>query len=926
MVKMKNTTKSRFKRLFFSLSLFLVAILPSFSLEVTHATCELMSNPVGISTQTPRLGWQLQSKTYNDKQTAYQIIVSMDNKSIERGVGRIWNSGVVKSGQSQYIDYTGPELKQGQRYLWRVKVWDAQKKVSGWSEISSFETAPPMTTAALWIGAISKRKSKLPEGRNFHQPSMKKKEIADLWGPVDSLAKRSIMLRRPVAIAKKVKNAQLVICGLGQYELTLNGQKIGESQFAPAWSDYDKTVYYNIYDIKKSLVQGENVFGVLLGNGMYNVTGNRYRKLWVSFGPPTLFFILRLKYDDGTTEQVVSDKSWKYAQSPITFNCIYGGEDYDATLEQQGWDKPGFNDSNWKNVVQVEGPKGELTPQLTAPVKIMKSYDVKEVKNIGKGPVILNMGQNLSGFPSIKVQGKKGQVIRLWVGESLKDSTINQSRTGKPYYFQYTLKGTGVEEWRPRFSYYGYQYIQLDGGDYLKNAPGSDKPVLLDVKSDFVYNSTPETGTFECSNEIYNKTHWLINNAIKSNFQSIFTDCPHREKLGWLEQNHLNGPGLIFNYDQTQMFAKVVRDMKDAQLSDGLVPSIAPEYTDFNFIRDFKDSPEWGAASAILPWMYYEYYGDASQIEKAYPMMVRYMAYLDSKAKGDTLAFGLGDWYDYGTKPAGYSQNSQISLSATAFYYYCADLVAKSAKLLGLKKEAKLYTQKAEAIRKAFNAKFFNSATNQYGNGSQYSNAMPVFLNIAEKKNRQAVLDNLVADIKAHGNRLTTGDIGNRFLYRVLSDNGLNDLMYTMTNHYDAPGYGFQLKYGLTTLTEQWDPSKGNSWNHFMMGQIEEWFYRSLAGIQPDMKQPGFKHTIIHPQPVGDLTYVKASYESVYGPVKVDWKKEDGQFRLKVSVPANTTATVILPSDKVKVNQGEVISVKKNKAEIGSGDYEFICE
>ncbi len=918
---------SRFTRFTLSLTLFLVAALPMFSLEVTHSTCELMTNPVGISTQTPRLGWHLRSDKYNDRQTAYQIIVSMDNKSIERGVGRIWNSGVVKSGQSQYIDYTGPELKAGQRYFWRVKVWDAMKQASVWSEISTFDMAPANTTAALWIGAISKKKSKLPEGRNYHLASMKNKEIADLWGPVDSLAKRSIMLRRPVAITKKVKAAQLSICGLGHYELTLNGKKIGESQFAPAWSDYDKTVYYNIYDLKKSLTQGENVFGVLLGNGMYNVTGNRYHKLWISFGPPTLYFVLRLKYDDGTTEQIVSDKSWKYALSPITFNCIYGGEDYDANLEQAGWDMPGFNDGGWKNVVQVEGPKGELLPQMTSPVKIMQSYGVKEVKAIGKGPVILNMGQNLSGFPTIKVQGKKGQVVRLWVGESLKDSVIGQGRTGKPYYFQYTLKGNGVEEWTPRFSYYGYQYIQLDGVDYLKNAPGSDKPVLLDVKSNFIYNSTPETGTFECSNDIYNKSHWLINNAIKSNFQSIFTDCPHREKLGWLEETHLNGPGLIFNYDQTQMMAKVVRDMKDAQLLDGLVPTTAPEYTDFGGkMNDFKDSPEWGATSVILPWMYYEYYGDASQIEKAYPMMTRYMAYLDSKAKADTISFGLGDWYDYGAKPAGFSQNSPISLSATAFYYYCADLVAQSAKMLGLKKDAKFYAEKAQAIRKAFNAKFFNPETKQYGTGSQYSNAMPIFLNIVEPKNKQAVLNNLVADIKAHGDRLTTGDVGNRFLFRVLADNGLNDLMYKMTNHYDAPGYGFQLQYGLTTLTEQWDPRKGNSWNHFMMGQIEEWFYRSLAGIRPDLNEPGFKHTIIQPQPVGDLTYVKASYESVYGPIKVDWKKENGQFRLKVSVPANTTATVILPSDKVKVNQGEVISVNKNKAEIGSGDYEFICE
>jgi alpha-L-rhamnosidase len=882
-----------YKRLSLFLLLYIVACIPSHAIDLIKVTCEMTENPSGVTRQEPRLGWQLFSKQQGDKQTAYQIIVSSAIGTIKKGLGDEWNSEKINSGESQHIVYAGKHLQQGQRYYWRVRVWDANGKTSAWSDVAYWEMAPELSDVQ-WIGAISHEDSKLPAGREFHAPVLKKKEIAEQWNNVDPLAKRSIMLRKPITIQKKVSKAVVYVSGLGHYELTVNGKKVGSSEFAPLWSDYDKTVYYNTYSLDNLLRPGSNVLGVLLGNGMYNVTGDRYRKLLVSFGPPTLFFRLSIQYTDGTQEIIASDASWKYAESPITFNCIYGGEDYDAQLEQNGWDKPGFDDAHWKPVVLQRAPRGILRPQLAAPVKVMKEYPVKTSSEPQPGVYVLDMGQNLSGYPVIKVSGKKGQQFKLLVGEALtKEGLVNQKRSGAPYYYQYTLKGDGVEEWHPRFSYYGFQYIQVEGADVKTPVGKGEKPVILDIRSTFIYNSSGETGQFECSNDIFNKAHLLINNAVKSNWQSIFTDCPHREKLGWLEETHLNGPGLLYTYDLTQFIPKVMQDIADGQRPDGLVPSIVPEYVIFG--GDFTDSPEWGIAAVILPWMYYEYYGDQTLIRQHYAVMKRYVDFLTSKADNHILSHGLGDWYDYGEHAAGYSKNSPIALSATAHYYFAATLVKKAASLLRIEDDAAKYDQLAINIKEAYNTKFFNPQTKQYATASQYSNAVSLFMDMVDPQYKQAVLDNLVADVRNRGNRLTTGDVGNRYLYQALARNGYNDVMFAMHNHHDTPGYGFQISFGLTTLTEQWDPRKGNSWNHFMMGQIDEWFYRTLAGIVPDTEVPGFKHFVIQPEPVGDLTYVKASHRTLYGDIKVQWKRENKMFKLTVTIPVNTTATVVLP-------------------------------
>ncbi len=906
-------------------STLLLAAKVIYAVEITHLTCDFQQNPLSVNTFQPRFGWQFSSAGNEFTQKAYEIEVTGENLK--------WKSGIIYSNSCQFIQYYGEALKPGQKYQWRVRIWDEKDKTSYWSAYSNFRVAPEFQythspsplgegRGEVWIGAIRSDSARIPAGKRFLSWEMGTQEYKDVWKNIDPVSRKSIILRKPFVAKKEIKDAITYICGLGHYELTINGKKVGDGEFAPFWSDYDKTVYYNTFDVTSFLTKGENVFGVLLGNGFFNAQGGRYSKLKVSFGAPTLFFKTIIRYSDNSTEEIISDKSWKYAFSPITFNDIYGGEDYDAQLEQKGWNQPGFNDLNWKPVVIQEAPKGKLEPQQGSPIKIMEkiNFDRKKVTYIykdslgkltktppsggwGARSMVFDMAQNLSGYPEITVNGKKGDSIKIFVGESVfPEGAVDQRQTGRPHYYTYILKGEGDETWHPRFSYYGFRYIQVEGAVLKGDKNPRKLPVLKDLKSCFVYNSAPQTSTFECSNELFNKTHTLIHKAVQSNMQAVFTDCPQREKLGWIEQLHLNGQVLMYNYNLVDFLPKIMQDMVDAQQPDGAVSSIAPMYNIFgnkNGFDEFGVSPEWGSSIIFLPWMYYYFYGDASMITENYQAMRRWVDYMTSRADNHVLSFGLGDWYDYGDFKAGYSRNTPVPFVATAYYFYALKYLAKSADLVGNNFDAAHYAALAEKVREVLNTKFFNTETKQYTTGSQTANAMAVYMEIVEPENREAVLRNLVKDIESHGNRLTTGDIGSRYLYQALATNGLNELMYKMFNHYDAPGYGFQLKFGATTLTEQWDPRRGASWNHFMLGHIDEWFFASLAGIQIDPKIPGMKHFIIKPEIVGDITFVRASTESLFGKITVNWRIENKRFIMDVSVPYNTTAEVYLPGEKV---------------------------
>ena len=723
---------------------------------------------------------------------------------------------------------------------------------------------------AQWIGAITREQAHIPEGRHYQGSVLK--ETKELWAKADTLSRRSIILRRSFKPWKAIRKAELRICGLGFYELTINNQKVGDSEFAPLWSDYDKSIFYQLYDVTDYLQQDYNEIRVLLGNGFYNEQGGRYHKLRISFGPPTLRFFLYVIYEDGMRERLLSDENWEWSPSPIVFNSIYGGEDYDARIEP----------TQWKPVVIQKAPKGLLRKQIATPVKLMERYPVK--KTIRKDSILVyDMGQNLAGYPEITVKGKRGQYLKITPAETLTpEKFCNQKQTGRPHYYTYVLKGEGKETWHPRFSYYSFRYLQIEG----------DIEVLKDVQSCFIYNAAQRIGTFECSNPLINDTHRLIDRAIRSNWQAVWTDCPAREKLGWLEQDWLNGEALVYNYDARSMIEQTMQNIVDAQHEDGSMPEIAPEYTIFtgSWAKPFQESPEWGGAIIALPMLYWLHYGDISLAREYYEPMKRYINYLASQDSAYILKMGLGDWYDYGPGRAGFSQNTPMPLVATAHYYQWMCYMYVLAKQLGHKDEANSFNQRAEDIRQAFNREFYDAKRKIYGTGSQCSLALPLYLKLVPEKDYDAVLQNLVKDIHQHGDRLTTGDVGNRYLFYTLAQNGHRELLYKMLNHYDVPGYGYQIKKGQTTLTEQWNPDHGASMNHFMMAHIENLLIPDLLGIQRhgDLIE-------IAPHPVGDLTWCKGSTMSANGMVSVSWRIKKDKFLMDIEIPEGGFADVYMP-------------------------------
>lgn len=903
----------------------LVSLCADAKLTVTRLTCNYQGVPVtaddggsidqtAITTGGIRLGWQMTADTNGERQSAYEITIceNVTNK-------KVYTTGKVKSSQSQLVNV--PALKPNTHgYYWQVRVWNEKGEASDLSKKQKIRVVPEKIDAE-WIGAITRKDAKLPYGR-FPNSVFKKDSFKTKWADVDTLSAKSIILRKGFDTGRKrITDAVVYVCGLGHYRLNINGATVGDAEFAPVWSEYDKTVYYNVFDVTDLITAGGNAVSVLLGNGMFNVQRmGRYSKLQTSFGPPQMLLRLEINYADGTRQVIKSGDDWKYSLSPITFNSIYGGESYDARLEQQGCCKAGFDDSGWRKAVVTEGPKGQLTPQTVQPVRIMERYGIKSWKpipadslasaskstkrEIHPSAFVADMGQNLAGFPEITVSGKRGQKVTLIVAEKLtRQGACDQRQTGRQHYYEYTLKGDGTDEtWHPHFSYYGFRYIQVEGA-VLEGQPNPDGlPVLKRLNSCFIYNSAEEVSSFECSNPLFTDTHRLIERAERSNMQGVLTDCPHREKLGWLEQDHLCGPSLLYNYDMTRYAPKVIRDITDTQKADGMVPTTAPQYISFGNL--FDDSPEWGSTLVILPFMYYDQYGDSTLITDNYEPMRRYVDYLTTRADNGIVSHGLGDWYDYGPWRAGFSKNTPVPLVATAHYIFDLQLLVRAARMTGRTADAEKYSVMLDKTVESFNREFFKPDSCTYGTGSQTSNALPLYLGLTGG-NKQGVLASLVNDIKEHGTRLTTGDVGNRYLFQTLAQNGLNELLYTMLNHYETPGYGFQLRHGATTLTEQWDPNQGSSLNHFMMGQIDEWLFKTLAGIQNQPGTHGLRHLLIQPTLVGDLQYVKASTHSLYGKISVDCTRTS----LTVEIPVGSDATVVLPNGERK--------------QVGSGQHTF---
>lgn len=903
---------------------------------VVSPRVENLTNPGGIETLQPRLSWQITSTGRAIMQTKYRILVADDQSKLNLATGNMWDTQVVPSEQSLWIPYGGKPLEAGKTYFWKVQVWDNQNQMSEWSsDTAKFTMAlikPEDWSNAQWIGydELDAAKRYVP---GIHAPGSNKD-----YKTVVSGNHVLPLLRKNFAVSKPVKRATAFITGLGQYELHINGTKVGDRFLAPGWSNYDKRVLYNVLDVTKELTNGNNAIGVMLGNGFFNVPNERYRKTLLAYGNPKMIMKLLVEYTDGTKQEIISDNSWKTAPSPITFSSIYAGEEYNATLEQDGWDKAAFNDGAWKAAAVVKAPTGKLVAETETPVKVMQTIDAQKTEKNSDTTVLVDFGQNASGIVRITLRGEKGQVVRIFPGELVdEEKRVNQKNSGKPYFYSYTLKGTGDEVWEPRFSYYGFRYAEVSNAapDTIKGK--KLKTVITEIKMLHTRNSAQQIGKFESREDLMNETWSLIDWAIRSNMQSVLSDCPHREKLGWLEQTYLMGESIHFNYDIYSLYKKIVADMMADQTSDGLVAAIAPEFVRFD--GDFRDSPEWGSAAVILPYLIYQWYGDKTVMQEAWPMMTKYAAYLKSKANGHILSHGLGDWYDLGPKSPGLAQLTPKELTATAIYYYDLDLLAKMAKLLGKSGDVGTYTSWAADVKKAFNAKFYDAATKKYATGSQTSMAMPLAVGLVEDANKAGVLDALKTDIITNESALTAGDIGFHFLVDALTKNGSAQTVYDMNSDDKVPGYGFQLKKGATALTESWNALPDKSNNHLMLGHLMQWFYDGVGGIKQEDTSVAYKNIIIAPEPVLGLDKGSVSFISPYGKVYSEW---DHQYSYRVftfNIPPNTTAMVYLPTPPNKniMESNQLLSMRKEIKslgyingrqvfKLGSGKYKFIIK
>ncbi len=722
--------------------------------------------------------------------------------------------------------------------------------------------------------------------------------------------KRSVvpMFRNQFILNKPVESALLHISGMGHYELSVNGNKVGDQFLSPGWTLYQKRIFYNTFDISSYLKNGENAIGVLVGNGFYHVNRERYRKLVVAYGYPKLIFSIEIKFSDGTSTQIVSGEECRVAPSPVTFSSIYGGEDYDATLEQKGWNTAGFDDSNWLKPIVLDDGTEILFQEEDFPLKVMQEFTPANRMTSKSGRTIYDFGQNASGIISLKVKGNRGARIKIRPDELIDENgDVTQRSGGGPYELNYTLKGGETEEWQPRFTYYGFRYADVE----ITEPEGAGTPTEIEeLKMLHIRNSAPTVGAFSCSDTLFNQIFELILWGIKSNMASVATDCPHREKLGWLEQTYLIGPSMHYNFNIHSLYRKIVYDMMDSQLENGLVPDIAPEYVPFQ--SGFRDSPEWGSASVIIPWQLYRWYGDTQILKEAYPMMKRYVEYLRDKSENFILDYGLGDWYDLGPKHPGEAQLTPKAVTATTIFYYDLQLVSQTAKLLGDETDAQAFSELAEKVQKAFLEKFYNHETGECSTGSQTAYSMPLYTGIIPAGEREKVFSNLVDSIQNNDYALTSGDIGYHFLVRVLSENGRSDLLYKMNNRSDRPGYGYQLKKGATALTESWAALTNVSNNHMMLGHLMEWFYSGLGGIYQKENSVAYENIVIAPKPTGDISWVDCSFESPKGKISSEWKLENNQFSLNVTIPEKATAEIVLP-DGFEENTCKVSNTQSGK-------------
>lgn len=907
----------KFKKSFLCLLLLLIIVKTSWANDEkpVQLRCDDLQNPLGIDDKNPLLSWKLISQNRNQFQKAYEINVFKYG-----GKGAVWKSGKVNSSQNYQISYHGAALQSFTKYVWKVRWYNQDNQISDWSDEATFETAAlqPSDWQAKWIGD---KRQQFVKDEDFYQ------------------ADRMPVFRRKLQIQKKISSARLYISGLGYSEVYLNNKKVGDHMLDPGFTAYRKQALFVTYDIKPYLHENKNTLGIMLGNGWWNplplrLFGNYNIRNFQETGKPCVMAQIIIQYQDGTKETIITDESWQTAFGPIIKNSVYLGEDYDAQLE-----KSFDEDLSWENAVVQKGPSGTLSAQMQPPIKITRIVKPIGIREIGKDTFVVDMGQNFAGVARIKVKGKAGTRINLRYAEiTHPNGAINWITTTAGHIKEmwnlsggpgapktawqqdtYTLKGEGIEVWNPRFTFHAFRYVEITGW------PGT--PSINDIEGLRINSDVERIGTFSCSNDFFNVLHDKIQWTFLSNIFSVQSDCPGREKMGYGADIVATAGAYLYNYDMGNFYRKTIQDFENDQQPNGAFTEIAP----YTGIADRGYGGEsgplgWQLAFSYLQKKLYDQYGDKRIIEKHYPSFVKQLNFLQANAKQGLYHWDIGDHEALDPRAEAFS--------AACFYYHHALLAKQFASILKIKDDSVKYTKLSNSIKNNIIRKYLVPTTGRFDNATQGAQIFALWYDLSPEKEKS--FDVLMQEFARHKWHVATGIFSTMMIFDLLRESNQNDIAYKIANQQDFPGWGYMLANDATTLWESWEKPSSASYNHPMFGSIDEWFYRSLLGI--NSLEPGFKKIQIKPQPA-ELSWAKGSYESIHGTIESEWKKSDHSFDLNISIPVNTTAEVyVLANDKSKISESDkTIYAHKEFSflryqdgyavfKVGSGHYHFRAE
>lgn len=889
-------------------------------IEFSRLLCDYRENPLAIDDSIPRFSWSMTSDHHGKTQTAFEIMVDEDLASLRSNAARSWTSGKILSGENLHIEYAGKPLTPFTRYYWKVRVYDQDDQVSGWSPIQSFETAA--LAAKDWQGNWI--------GDDRSNPESDSLRFSDDPMP---------LFRKEFQARKKPVMARLYISGLGYYEAYLNGKKVGDQVLDPGWTTYAKQVLYSVYDITPMIRSGMNVMGVMSGNGWWNPLPLKFFGRWdlrdyQQTGRPIVKAMILLTYADGSKQWVSTDTSWLTTPGPVLKNSVYLGEQYDARKEVSNWSAAGKVNRNWRPATIAGGPSGLLTVQQQPPIKVTKTVKPVSVIRHGQDKWLIDMGQNFAGVARLKVKGPAGAVIHLRYGETLfPDSSINLLTTAMTQIKKggipggpgapetawqedvYTLKGQGIEIWQPRFTFHGFRYIEITGW------PGI--PTLNDIEGLRMNSDVERDGEFASSNELLNRVHEAVQWTFLSNLFSVQSDCPGREKMGYGADIAATCESFIYNFNMATFYQKAISDFANDQRPGGGITEIAP----FTGIADRGYGDDSGPLGWQLGYVYlqkqlYQFYGDKRILLDQYPNLQRQVSFLQSKALDNLFYWDISDHESLDPKPE--------SFSASCFYYHHVSLAAEFAAALGFKADQKRYEGLAKAIKNAILDKYYVKKTGRFDLATQAAQSFALWY--ALSPDAKLSMNWLESEINRHQQHVASGIYGTKMMFDVLRQNDRNDLAFAVATRKDFPGWGYMLANGATTIWETWAyPGTVYSNNHPMFGSIDEWFYRSILGI--NSLDAGFRTIQIKPQPAGDLRWAKGSYRSMRGVIRSAWKEDADSFVLNLELPVNCNAEVWVPfhnRTELKQNGATIkpLEVKNDFAlvKIGSGSYEFIAK